>query len=69
MIYEVIVGNIGSVIATGRLEDARKRYQIYVEQSQSGRGRAGGENVTLLGDGEIVEEFIGTLNEEGEVEA
>jgi hypothetical protein len=61
--YEVIVGNIGTVVSTHDLEDARSTFNVYVEQSKSGRGRAAGEPVTLMKDGEMMKEFEGEYGE------
>ncbi len=57
--WEVIVGNIGSVYAGADEDKARRTYAGYVEQSVSGTGRAGNEDVTLLCDGDIVMEIFG----------
>ena len=48
MTYEVIVGNIGSVYSGSSRSIADGKMRTYIEQSKTGRGRAGGENVTLL---------------------
>jgi hypothetical protein len=60
--YEVLVGNIGSVINTDSLKDAQDAYVEYVEQSKSETGRAGGEDVHFLEDGEPIKDFMGSLN-------
>lgn len=52
--YEVVVGNIGSVHTTNNPVDANRVYGIYKKQSQSEVGRAGGEDVTIFKDGEPV---------------
>jgi hypothetical protein len=54
--FEVIVGNIGSVHEGGNERKARKHYDAYVLLSILGYGRASGERVTLLKDGEIISE-------------
>lgn len=56
--YEVIVGNIGQVYEGNKPIDARKVYGIYKRKSLSGDGRAAGEPVTVLKDGEIDLEYI-----------
>jgi len=63
--YEILVGNIGSVHAGPTTEiDARTAYNAYVEISKSDKGhRAYGEDVTLMIDGEIAEQYTGHLNE------
>lgn len=55
--YEVVVGNIGSVYHGPDLDEARHKFDYYVEQSKLGSGRAGGEPVVLFEDDEIVSEF------------
>ena len=53
--YEVIVGNIGTMpYAVAKL--AKECYNTYVTLSKKGEGRAAHEPVTLLKDGEIIEE-------------
>jgi hypothetical protein len=59
--YEVIVGNIGSVYSGNNLKEALQTYRTYREQSESGLGRAGGESVTLMQDGEPRYEHHGTV--------
>jgi len=58
--YSVTVGNIGMVWDGDDLEEATETYNEYVEQSQSGTGRAGDEEVTLWRheDGEPIEEYF-----------
>ena len=52
--YEVTVGNIGSVYLGLSRREAERTYNIYVDQSQSGVGRAGNEIVTLIADMDII---------------
>lgn len=61
---EIIVGNIGTVYRGSDDKIAQETYSEYVEQSKSMRGRAGGEDVTWLQNGEIHEAFVGALNKE-----
>jgi hypothetical protein len=56
--YEVVVGNVGNVHTGGSKATAMTYFREYVEQSKSGCGRAGGEDVTLFKDGEIIKEYI-----------
>jgi hypothetical protein len=64
-IYEVIVGNVGSVHFGKSRADTVKRYQSNVEASEEHLGaRSYGEDVTLLVDGEITQEHLGHLREE-----
>jgi hypothetical protein len=57
--YQVIVGNIGTVYDGDNMIDANRDFGTYKRQSQSGRGRAGGETVTLFDNDEIKFEHIG----------
>ena len=63
--YEVVVGNIGSVLGEPTNElDARMVYNAYVDDSRNLPGcRAYKQDVTLLIDGEIVEEWTGNPGE------
>jgi len=56
MKYTVVIGNIGTVYDGDSEAAARTIYASYVRSAQSGVGRAAGEQVTLFGDGEVVEE-------------
>lgn len=58
--YQVVVSNIGTVYDGQNLQDARFNARQYVDQSKRASGRAAGESVTILTDGEIIEEYIGT---------
>ena len=58
-IYEVIVGNIGSVYQGTDAEEAQRKFSVYVKQSESCEGRAGGEEVTLMKDGDIIKTHEG----------
>ncbi len=53
-IYTVLVGNIGTVYDGPLLKQALEDYGEYKRQSISNYGRAAGEPVTLLKDGEII---------------
>jgi hypothetical protein len=59
--YEVIVGNVGSVYSGPDKSQAEETYDRYVEISNSLLGRAGGEEVTLMVDGEIDKEHVPTI--------
>jgi hypothetical protein len=61
--YQVIVGNVGTVYHGDSELDAREKYDEYVMQSMHGRGRASGEDVTMLADDEIVRNFDGIFHE------
>lgn len=62
--FEVIVGNIGTVHAGNNIVSADCKYKTYVKSSQSPYGRASGETVTLLKNGEIVKEYIGVVDQQ-----
>lgn len=55
--YEVVVGNIGTVYSGTSKSDTAMTWIAYVDQSKSGKGRAGNEPVTMFCDGEIVKEY------------
>ena len=61
-VYEVIVGNIGSVYQGRSRTTALATYESYVEISKEHVGaRCYGEDVTLLLHGEIEQEHMGHL--------
>ena len=64
--YEVIVGNVGSVYSGNNGFTANTKFQTYAGQSKAEYGRASGEDVTLLKNGEIAKEYYGTLATEDE---
>ncbi len=57
--YEVTVGNIGTVYSGEDEVLARNTYEAYVGASRDRVGRAAGEPVTLTCDGEVAREFAG----------
>lgn len=61
--YEVIVGNIGTVYSGGSSIEANQIFLEYRKDSREGIGRAAGEDVTVMCDGEIKYEYIASLNE------
>ena len=61
MTYEVLVGNIGTVYSGGCHRFADEHFTEYVRQSKTGNGRAGGEDVTILRNGEPITEYIGAI--------
>ncbi len=63
--YDVVVGNIGTVYSGEDEDAARTQYAHYEANSRAGYGRAGGEDVTLLEDGEIVAEHYGRIGDIG----
>ena len=61
--YTTIVGNIGIVYdGTSRLF-ALRHFNEYRAQSNTGRGRANGEDVTMLTNDEVTAEHIGRLDQ------
>tara|TARA_R110000851_G_scaffold54489_3_gene128572 strand:+ start:52 stop:246 length:195 start_codon:yes stop_codon:yes gene_type:complete len=58
MQYTVIVSNIGTVHESTDGAKARLDFISYRALSATGMGRAGNETVTLMGDGEIIEEHL-----------
>ena len=52
--WQVVVGNVGTVYSGDSETVARDKYRVYVDQSLHGSGRAGGEPVHLLHNGEVV---------------
>jgi hypothetical protein len=64
--FIVNVGNIGNIPCDTE-EEARKTYQEYVEQSKSGHGRAAGEDVILMINGEPEEEYLGRNHDSDDI--
>ena len=62
--WAVIVGNIGNVYSGPDEKMARATYKEYVDQSHRQYGRAAGEDVTLMQDGEPVQEYQGKFSKE-----
>ena len=52
--YQVLVGNIGSVYSGPDRGEAEEVYFHYEDLSDEGVGRAAGETVTMLGNGEVI---------------
>lgn len=67
MTYSVLVGNIGKVCSEVSHDEAQRIFNIYVEQSKSGMGRARGESICIMveqcGVEDIIQEYVGSLNE------
>lgn len=66
MLFQVIVSNVGTVYSGDMHRDAVKTYQDYKKQSESMLGRAGGESVTLMEDGEPILEHEGVMHKQDE---
>lgn len=62
MKYQVIVGNIGQVWEGVNPIRANGVYGHYRKMSKANIGRAGGEDVTILTDGEPTTEYFGSIN-------
>lgn len=61
--YEIIVGNVGSVYYGTNGFEAYAQFQAYCGLSKASYGgRVTGEDVTLFKNGEIVKEYIGALS-------
>ena len=58
--YTVVVGNIGIVYDGNNGRVATRIWECYKTYSLCGSGRAAGETVTLITNGEITREHIGT---------
>lgn len=58
-IFEVIVGNIGTVYSGNNFMQASCKYSHYVKASKSGTGSAAGESVTLMHNGKLRMEHAG----------
>jgi hypothetical protein len=57
MKYEVIVGNVGTTLTTDNGAEALREYGAWKHASKHGIGRAHGEPVTLMRDGEPWHEY------------
>jgi hypothetical protein len=55
--FEVVVGNVGTVYSGDNKEEAERKFDAYMNLSMSGYGRVAYETVTLMQDGEIIAEF------------
>ena len=59
MKYEVIVGNVGTTLRTDNGAEALREYGQWKQASKAPHGRASGESVTLMRDGEPWHEHQG----------
>ena len=64
--YSVIVGNIGTVRSEVGRKEALQAYKEYKTQSETGYGRASGEDVYMMKGDEIVYEYTGTFSRDNE---
>lgn len=58
--FEVIVGNLGTVLTTDIKSKALNSYHSYVRDSKCNYGRVAGESVTLFENGEPINEYDGS---------
>ncbi|MCP3678553.1 MAG: hypothetical protein GY721_13515 [Deltaproteobacteria bacterium] len=58
--YQVIVGNVGTVYDGDGYHESLEIYSHYKKASKSGVGRASGEDVALVVDGDIRFETLGS---------
>ncbi len=58
-VYEIIVGNVGTVYVGTHKTKATTLFAAYVKQSGSNCGRAAGESVVLMRDDEPLREYTG----------
>ena len=56
--YSLIVGNIGETLQTSNGFDALREYRRAIADSKAAYGRASGETVTLMRDGEPWREYV-----------
>ncbi len=60
--FELIVGNIGTVYTGTDSEEANRLFEVYLDQSANLPGcRAYGEDITLFLDGEPTREHLGAF--------
>jgi len=62
-IYEVIVGNIGSIYCGTNGWKALQLFNRYKKLSRMQYGRAAGENVAVMKDGDVYYEYVGSLEQ------
>lgn len=68
MEHEVVVGNIGVIYNGPNGVMANSLFRLYRIKSERGEGRAAGESVTWLKDGEVHKEHAGSTGS-GETES
>jgi hypothetical protein len=60
--FQVIVGNIGTVYDGNNYMQAMAAYSVYIRQSRNNYGRAAGEDVAVMHNGEPTHEYFGGLS-------
>lgn len=68
-ILSITVGNIGEVFKTSKRKEASDIFRHYCDASDSFQGKAAGEDVALLRDGEPILEHQGLLSRLAEIDA
>jgi len=63
--YDVVVGNVGTVLSTDVYGEAIDTFNDYVELSESGFGRAGFEPVILIHGADVLKEHHGYVGAGG----
>ena len=66
MMFQVVVGNLGTVYDGDDELTAQECFEEYATLSHLGSGQVGNESVTLMRDGEPVEEFNPSEREDDE---
>lgn len=64
MKFEVVVGNIGTVYVGKDGKMADKKFNLYTVYSKENLGRAAGEDVTLMNNGEIAKKYLAPRRED-----
>ena len=59
-VFELVVGNIGTVYSGNNIMVAEQKFFSYVKDSKANYGRAAGEPVVLFHRGQIRREYQGT---------
>lgn len=62
--YQIIVNNIGTVYDGDDYDEASEVYESYIDMSQHGGGRAFGEDVMFMEDGDVIDSYDGDLSDE-----
>ena len=63
-IYTVVVGNIGTAHSGTNRKQAESHFCEYRDQSRRNYGRAAGESVVLLRNGDPIWQFVGKIDKE-----
>jgi len=63
-VYDVVVGNVGTVHTGPDMRAAVLCYNTYVDRSKTGHGRCANESVYLMEDGNPIMEHQGSADDE-----